>query len=589
MRNEYPRPDFARSSFVSLDEEWDFAFDDGDVGHEEKWFLGHDYEKAIEVPFAFESRLSGIGDTHFHDQLWYRKTLQIPALRKDEDLVLHFEGVDYYSEVYVNGMMALVSEDGNCGYEVVATPFLKKGGNEIVVYCFDPCEDRSIPRGKQDWEEQSHGIWYTRTSGLYKPVWYEIVNKKRIARFYLTTKLDKYEVRLALESTSSQGRLEAEVSFPEGKKSFSFPVIKKRDAYLFALPNDLVNDRLWSPETPFLFPLRLCLYDEKGLPVDEVASYLAFREIKTKKGQVLLNGRPIYQKLVLDQGYYPEGILTAPSLEAMERDIAAIKAMGFNGVRIHQKIEDPYFLYLCDKKGLLVWQECPATYGYDSYAPRRLLNEWISIVKSSYNHPSIVAYTPLNESWGVEGIPFDAEIQAHALSLYYLIHSLDSSRLVISNDGWEQCRTDLLTVHNYRHGEKGDKAQYQRFKEALSTRESIVRFNNIQRFILNPGYEDEGQPIILSEFGGVAFQKDTGGKAWGYTVCADGKDYEKELRRIYKAIALSKCLVGICYTQFTDVEQEVNGLLTDDRKFKIDPSIIREINDSLVLPQGGRK
>lgn len=589
MRNEYPRPDFARKSFISLDEKWDFAFDDKNEGHQNKWFLGYDYSKTIEVPFAFESALSGIADTHFHDRIWYRKKLHVGVVDEDCDLILHFEGVDYYSEVYVNGMLALISEDGNCGYEVVATPFLKKGENEVTVFCFDPGEDRSIPRGKQDWEEQSHGIWYTRTSGIYKPVWYEIASKKRISRFYVSTALEKYEVRLNVECTCRKGRLEAEVVSEESVASFSFALKSERGNYLFALKDDFVDDRLWSPENPYLFPLKLSLFDEKGHKVDEVSSYLAFREIRSEGGKVLLNGQPIYEKLVLNQGYYPDGILTAPSIEAMVNDIDAIKAMGFNGCRIHQKIEDPYFLYLCDKKGLLVWQECPAAYGYDSYAPRRLLNEWINIVKASYNHPSIVAYTPLNESWGVEGIPFDKEIQAHALSLYYLIHSLDSTRLVISNDGWEQCKTDLLTIHNYRHGEKGDKAQYRRFKEALSTRESIIRYENINRFILNPGYCDEGQPIILSEFGGVAFQKDTGGKAWGYTTCADGKDYEKELRRIYKAIAASRCLAGVCYTQFTDVEQEVNGLLTYDRKFKIDPSIVKEINDGLSMPRGGKK
>ncbi len=203
-------------------------------------------------------------------------------------------------------------------------------------------------------------------------------------------------------------------------------------------------------------------------------------------------------------------------------------------------------------------------------------------MKNNYNHPSIIGYTPLNESWGVEGIPYDKEIQSFALSLYDLIHSLDSTRLVISNDGWEQCKTDLITVHNYCHGKEGDEIAYLAFKKALKTRKNICNYDNIRRFILNPGYEDEGQPIILSEFGGIAFNKDTGdGKAWGYTTCNDEKDYVRELTRIYKAIEESECITGICYTQLTDVEQEVNGLLTFDRRYKVDPKEIRALNDSL--------
>ena len=284
---------------------------------------------------------------------------------------------------------------------------------------------------------------------------------------------------------------------------------------------------------------------------------------------------------MLNQSYFIDGILTPPSIEDIEKDIDYMMEMGFNGCRVHQKTADPYFLYLCDKKGFLIWQECAACYGYNYNNPRRMMNEWIDIVKTNYNHPCIVAYTPLNESWGVEGISFNKEIQAHAMSLYYLIKSLDSTRLVNGNDGWEMCKTDIIGVHNYTHGEKDKPEVYENFKKALKTRESIVKFDNIHRFVINPGFKDENQPILLTEFGGVAFKKDANGKAWGYTTCSDEKDYESELRRIYKAIEKSDCIDGICYTQLTDVEQEVNGLMTYDRRFKIDPKIIKEINDSL--------
>ncbi len=582
MRNEYPRPDFIRDSFISLCDEWDFDFDDQNLGHKEKWFTKHQYLKKINVPFCFESELSGIADTSYHDYVWYHKHLGKQSIKQNERLIIHFEGVDYFTEIYLNGFLLSTHYGSNGGFKVDLTDYLNDE-NDLVVYCFDPSKDRSIPRGKQDWEEKGHAIWYTRTTGIYKPVFLQVVDEIHVENFFITTKLDKYQVAVDLELTANQGKVEFIIGDRSGDVSFEFNVRSKKETHVFNLPNDFVNDRIWTLNNPFLFDLTIKLYDNQGEVKDIVKSYIGIREVTTKDGYVLLNNKPIYQKLVLNQGYYPHGLLTAPSVKDLEADIDYMKEMGFNGCRIHQKTEDPYFLYLCDKKGFLVWQECAENYGFNSFNQRRMLNEWIDIVKNNYNHPSIICYTPLNESWGVEGIPYDKEIQAYAMSLYYMIHSLDSSRLVISNDGWEHCKTDLLTVHNYGHGEKDNLPKYEKFKKDLSTREEILKFDCINRFIINPGFVDEGQPIILSEFGGVAFKKDTGAKAWGYTTCLDENEYEADLRRIYLAIKESRCIQGICYTQLTDVEQEVNGLMTFDRKFKIDPSIIKEINDSLEI------
>ncbi|MBS6440813.1 MAG: hypothetical protein KH380_00280 [Coprobacillus sp.] len=582
MRNEYPRPDFVRDSFISLCDTWDFDFDDQNVGHKQKWFSHHAFSKKIEVPFSFETELSGIHDVTYHDHVWYHKHLEEITLKKDERLILHFEGVDYFCEVYVNGCFVKSHYGSNGSFKMDITKYLKKE-NDIVVYCFDPSKDRSIPRGKQDWEPLGHAIWYTRTTGIYKPVWLQVVNEKHIDDFYIQTKLDKYQVSVDLEATTDCGAVEFIVRDQSMEKAYRFELQGKKAIYSFNLPNDFVNDRIWTLVRPFLFDFKIRLYDEKNELKDEVRSYLGIREVTTKDGYVLLNNEPIYQKLVLNQGYYPRGVLTAPTIQDMENDIDYMMQMGFNGCRIHQKTEDPYFLYLCDKKGFLIWQECASNYGFNSYSQRRMLNEWMDIVKNNYNHPSIICYTPLNESWGVEGIPYDKEIQAFAMSLYYMIHSLDSSRLVISNDGWEHCKTDLLTIHNYNHGGKEEKEKYLRFVRDLTSREEITKFEMINRFIVNPGFKDEGQPIILSEFGGVAFKKDTGGKAWGYTTSSSEEEYEADLRRIYAAIQKSSCIQGICYTQLTDVEQEVNGLMTFDRKFKIDPSLIKEMNDSLEV------
>lgn len=580
MRNEYPRMDMVRDSFISLDKEWDFEFDDLNVGHKEKWFENHKYTRKINVPFAFQSKLSGINDTKFHDRVWYRTVIKVEH-SNDEDVVLHLEGVDYYGEVYLNGYLIKTHFGGHIGFDVVLNDYLVDGENELVVFAFDPSTDKSILRGKQDWELESHGIWYTRTTGIYKPVWIEVVNKKRIEKFFVTTKLNPYEIKYNIETTIDKGFIEIAVNDRNDTIINEFNVNKNKKDYIFVLPNDYVSERVWQVERPFLFDVKITLFDENHVKVDEITSYLGIREIETKDGHVYLNKKRIYQKLVLNQGYYPDGVLTPPSIDDLEKDIDYMMEMGFNGCRIHQKSEDQYFLYLADKKGFLIWQECGANYGYSDLSPRRIVNEWIDIVKNNFNHPSIIVYTPLNESWGVEGIPFNTQIQAHAMSLYYLIKSLDPTRLVVSNDGWEHCKTDLITIHNYAHGNKDEFNKQQDFIKHLKDRKNCLSYENINRFILNPGFKDEGQPILLTEFGGVAFKKDTNDIAWGYTTSASEEEYQKDLERIYKAIKNSDCIEGICYTQFTDVEQEVNGLMTYDRKFKIDSKIIKSINDML--------
>lgn len=582
MRNEYPREDAIRKSFISLDEKWDFDFDPNNVGHKEKWFMEHNFTKQIEVPFCPESKLSGICDTNYHDHVWYQKEISFPHLSEDERLILNFEGVDYYCEVFINSFM-IGSHFGSAGcFKFDITDYLRNDKNILTVYCFDPGKDTTILRGKQDWEEKSHIIWYTRTTGIYKPVWLQVVNKYHINHFYITTDINNLIVSVELESTLGEGTVEFKIADKNGK-SLQFPYEIKNCKQHFDLKLDekFVDGRLWDLENPNLFDLYIVLKDTKGKEVDEVKTYFGLREVSTKDTYVLLNGKKVYQKLVLNQSYFKDGILTPPSFKDMENDIMYMKEMGFNGCRIHQKVADPHFLYLCDKLGFLIWQECAAGYGYTNYSPRRLLNEWIDIVKNNFNHPCIICYTPLNESWGVEGIPESKQMQAHALSVYYLIKSLDQTRLVISNDGWEQCKTDLLTVHDYQHGKTKDDPDFARFCRCLKERNSILSKECIGRHIINPGYKDENQPILLTEFGGIAFIKDSHGNCWGYTTCKDEEDYVNELKRIYKAIADSNCIRGICYTQLTDVEQEVNGLMTYERKFKVKPEIIKEINDSL--------
>ena len=353
MRERYPRPESIREGCEMLNGEWEFAFDDEGKGHRERWYEKHEYDRRIEVPYSYESELSGIADKGMHDEVWYHREIEGKELEEEERVILHFEGVDYYSEIYVNGVKVKEHYGANGGYRADITEAYRKGKNDIVVYCWDPGKDRSIPRGKQDWEEESHGIWYTRTTGIYKPVWMEIVNEKHIEGFYIRTKLEGYEIEVDLETTTERGKIEMIVSDGRNDQRYGYEIGKKKETYRFGLPNDYVNDRVWTCERPFLYDLTMRLYDEAGKKKDEVKTYFGIREIRTENGKVLLNGRPIYQKLVLNQGYYPGGLLTAPDVETMEKDIDNMKAMGFNGCRIHQKTEDARYLYLCDKKGFL--------------------------------------------------------------------------------------------------------------------------------------------------------------------------------------------------------------------------------------------
>lgn len=284
-------------------------------------------------------------------------------------------------------------------------------------------------------------------------------------------------------------------------------------------------------------------------------------------------------KLVLDQGYWPESLLTAPNKEALRFDIEISKSMGFNGARKHQKCEDPYFMYYADKLGYLIWGEMASSIKFSELSASRDKNEWEQILVRDYNHPSIVAWVPLNESWGVPEIRTDKRQQQHALDLYHLIKSVDQTRLVVGNDGWEQVITDICAIHNYRHGAKNEPDVQDKFRRDIGTKEALLASKPADRPIYADGYSHRGEPILLTEFGGISYE--VNGKGWGYTAVDDVNDLLSEYKRLIEDINLSKDLVGYCYTQLTDVEQEINGLLTYDRKPKVSVEKIKEVNDSI--------
>lgn len=576
LRNEYPRPQFVREEWMSLNGEWDFDYDDQGIGEREAWYEEqHDFTSKIIVPFCYQSRLSGIGDTAFHDTVWYRKVFSVPEAYRKGRLLLHFGAVDYEAKVWVNGKLVALHEGGHTPFHADITDVLAEGDNTVVVKAVDHSRDVTLPRGKQFWEEKSAGIFYTRTTGIWQSVWLEPVSDTYIGRIRLTPDIDVNDIALdVFLSGYRPGALvgiKVVVTFNGefvAEDTFSFRHESASRRIHLEDFNDHGLGRWWTPEKPNLYDLELTLSVD-GVVADTVSSYFGMRKISIEDGKLLLNNRTYFMKMVLDQGYFPEGILTAPSDDDLRRDVELTKEMGFNGARKHQKIEDPRYLYWADRLGLLVWGEMANAYQFSGPYVARITKEWIQAVERDYNHPCIVAWVPLNESWGVPNILVDKQQQQHALSLYHMTKSLDLTRPVISNDGWELVNTDLVTVHDYEW-------RREVLTDRYATKEAALSAQPGNRWIMVPGFPYSGQPILATEFGGISFKKNEW-EGWGYSGAVNEEDFTERLRNVVEPMLQSPIIQGFCYTQFTDVEQEINGLLTYDRKPKLPLETIRAI------------
>jgi beta-galactosidase/beta-glucuronidase len=574
-RPEFPQPQFEREQWLNLNGSWEFAFDDNNHGLTEDWAAGGKaFSRHITVPFCFESKLSGIADTSFHPWVWYRRSITIPADWKGRRIVLHFGAVDYRAIVWINGGRAGQHEGGNVPFQFDITDMLKPGANTITVRAEDPPTDRYIPRGKQYWEPKSAGIFYTRTSGIWQTVWLEAVGDSYLLRVRTTPSLDgavRFDASIAHPASGLE--FVAKIRYEGTDVAQSSARVEGPRAGAIALISD---PKLWSPRRPRLYDVTFELRRGSTV-VDRVSSYFGYRSVTAENGRVILNRDTIFLKFVLDQGYWPESILTPPSDEAIQYDIRMTQAMGFNGARKHQKLEDPRYLYWADKMGFLVSSEMANAYLFDDGYVERFTREWMEAVERDYNHPSIIIWVPINESWGVPDLS-DPRQQNHLKSLYALTHSMDATRLVIDNEGWQHTgMTDLFALHDYaRTGE----LLSERYKD-LGKPGLHVPNDDVAPLV--PGATYNGSPFYLSEFGGIAFippGHDVPKEAWGYSgVEKTAESAMERLRGLYQAIARAPAWAGLCYTQLTDVEQEINGLMTYDRKPKFDPKAIKDIND----------
>jgi beta-galactosidase/beta-glucuronidase len=574
---EYPRPQMRRQRWTSLNGPWRFAFDP-DARHElpadvREWPL------VIEVPFAPESARSGIADTGFHKACWYSREFDVPDLdairRRGDRVLLHFGAVDYQARVWLNDVVVAEHEGGHTPFSRDVTRHLQASPQRLVVRAEDDPLDLEKPRGKQDWRLEPHSIWYPRTTGIWQTVWFEVVGKTYIESFRFTPNLERWEIAMHvfLEGDHSND-LALRIRLRCGNQLLAEDtcrVLNREVHRKIGLSDpgidDYRNDLLWSPECPTLLEVDLTLLDGSQV-LDEVASYTALRSIGTQREKLVLNGRYYNLRLVLDQGYWPDTLMTPPSGEALRRDVELAKAMGFNGVRKHQKIEDPRYLYWADVLGLLVWEEMPSQYRFTPKAVERMIREWSEAIRRDRSHPCIIVWVPFNESWGVPDLTLVAAARDAVAALYHLTKTLDPHRLVVGNDGWESSATDLIGIHDY----DGEPAHLRaRYGPEVKPGEVVDRRWSGGRILTLDGYPHRGQPICLTEFGGVSRATDQMAQTgdWGYVRRSDPEEFASLCCELIEVARTTAMFSGFCYTQFADTFQETNGLLTADRRPKI--------------------
>jgi hypothetical protein len=630
-RPEYPRPQLKRDNYwQNLNGLWDFQFDNTNIGIKEKWFKKEQkdiFQMKILVPFTYQSKLSGIGENEFHDIVWYRREFQLPSETLNQRIFLNCGAIDYYCNIYINGYLVGSHEGGYSSFQVDITNYVEKE-NLLVIRVEDPSESGEIPRGKQFWEKESKWIFYPRVTGIWQTIWIELADSQfYIEKIRLFPDIDKSQIiiepkiygkgyeNLFLNVVVYFGQeivsqLELNLDFVGNinKKRRDRTIVKQKENSIdklfrtnslnkFKLKLKIPKEKLflWSPEKPDLYDIEIKIYDkDSGKIFDKISSYFGMRkislseepknnkvmlqnesEIESNTKLILLNDKPLYQKLFLVQGYWKDTFYTPPSVEAIKKDLVYIKKCGFNGLRSHQKRSDPLFLYFCDKMGLLVWAEIGSAFAFSIESQCRFLNQYLEMIDHDFNHPSIIVWTLLNEGWGVPGAEYDQQKIDYTLSLFHLIKSVDPTRLVIDDDGWYHTQTDICTKHFYWDPEKLPKS-YEEEKNMTYPQKGYPSI-----YIGN--YKYEGEPIIYSEVGGYVF--DYFGTFKNPVGFNKSSSEEELLNKIIKLLEelnrRKKWIHGFCYTELYDQFQEVNGLLTMERIPKFSPKRLKAVLDNL--------
>lgn len=554
-RKEHPKPQFERNDWINLNGEWEFEFDFSKSGIERRLFEDNNrFSQRINVPFCPESALSGIAFTDFIPACRYRREFEITEKNLSGRVFLHFGAVDYFAEIFINGKSVGTHKGGYSSFCFEITDYCRIGNNVLTVYCEDDTRSNKIPSGKQSHELNSFGCFYTRTTGIWQTVWLEFTPKSYIknVKYYSDTVNGAITVQAQLVGSGDFG-----VTAAFNGKVMGSAKIGKASGFV-TLTLSLDELYLWSVGEGNLYDLELIF------GIDKVKSYFGLRDIRFDGFKFLLNGRSVFQRLVLDQGFYPDGVYTAPSDSELENDIKRSIAMGFNGARLHEKVFEERFLYHCDKHGYIVWGEY-GNWGLDISYPEsvhHIIPEWLEILNRDFNHPAIIGWCPFNETWDEGG---RRQCDDVLRLVYTTTKAVDPTRPCIDTSGNYHVVTDVFDVHDY---DASGNAIRERYKNLGVNATIVDKFSDRQHY--------NGEPIFISEYGGIGWLLDSNG--WGYGNIPESREaFLARLKDVTDAILENECIFGFCYTQLTDVEQECNGLYTYDRKPKFDPAEISSI------------
>lgn len=577
-RPEYPRPQFERSEWINLNGTWTYEFDFGNSGKDKNLQKAEKFANNIVVPFCPESKLSGVAHTDFINQMWYQRSLSIPSEWEGKKILLNFGAVDYCAEIFIDGNFIARHFGGRSSFSIDLTRYAKPGNiHNLVVFVKDDLRSGKQTGGKQCPNFYSGGCSYTRVTGIWRTVWMEAVSPNGLKSIFARPDIDQNQLVVMPEfyKESNEGTLE--VTVLDGKKTVAKKEVSSCNGSVIVLP--MKNMKLWTPETPNLYDVIYRVKDSEGNVIDEVKSYVGMRKVHIANGIFYLNNEPYYQRLVLDQGYYPDGIWTAPSDEALKNDIVLGKEAGFNGARLHQKVFDERYYYWADKLGYITWGES-ASWGLDvndELAARNFIGEWSEIVLRDRNHPSLVTWTPFNETWSGGAYAYIRLVA----DVYHMTKGFDPTRPINDASGDSHVITDIWSVHNYEQDGK-------KLAEQLKFEEGKEPYRNSRNKTHLAVYE--GQPYILDEFGGIGWMAEKDRKdSWGYgRMLANEEDFYKRLEGQIDALLASPHVWGFCYTQLTDVEQEKNGVYYYNRTPKLDMKRIKAIFEKIPSRWDGK-
>lgn len=566
-RPEYPRPQFERAEWLNLNGEWTYEIDISNTGIDRKFHETTGFNKKILVPFCPESKLSGVGYKDFIPAIWYQRTVDIPAGWRGKKILMNFGAVDYYATLYVNGKIAGRHWGGSSSFSIDITDFVEPGKTaNVILWVKDDLRGGAQTGGKQSHRYFSSGCYYTRVTGIWQTVWLEAVAPVGLKSVYVKPDFDNGTFVVEPSFYALERGLRLNVKVLDGGKVVASSSQIAATPMTMLLP--IKKAKPWSPESPFLYDLQFEVVNAAGQVVDKVTSYAGMRKIHIEGNRVYLNNEPLYLRMVLDQGFYPDGVWTAPSDAELKADIERSMAVGFNSARLHQKVFEERFHYWADKLGYLTWGEA-ASWGLDINgipAARNFLTEWQEVVERDRNHPSIIMWTPFNETWGRsnDGVNHDRLLA----DVYDLTHRLDYRPVHDVSGGYHQSKTDIWSFHDY----EGNAAE-------LKKQLTLKGDGTVPTMNLTKEAPYKGQPYFLDEMGGIGWVIEKyADNTWGY---GEGpKDLDALYRRLQSTVdtlLTFDYINGYTYTQLTDVEQEQNGLYTYDRKLKFDAARLKAI------------